>query len=168
MAKTAKAAEAKTEVENVITETVKNVQDAVKNVQEKIAVPAAAREFVARQAATAKERAETAHETAAKFNTNVEKAAVSFIGRYAAFNKGLIDMAAANVSHALVTVEKVSQAKSLSDAMQIQADYVRESAKANYDRVRDAAEVAKETVSEAAAAVRENAAKVWPYGNKAA
>ena len=159
---TAKATEAKaTETKNII-------MDTLESVQEKIAVPAAAREFVARQAATAQERAETVHDGAAKLNANVEKAAVSLIGSYANFTKGLIDMTAANVSHALATVEKVAAAKTLSDAMQIQADYVRESTKANYERVKNAAEVAKETVSEATASVRDNAAKVWPYGKKAA
>lgn len=167
MTKTTKTVEAKTE-ETVAATAKAKIMETLESVQEKIVVPAAAREFVARQAATAIERTETVHDSATKLNSNVEKAVVSLVGSYANFTKGLIDMTAANVEHALVTVEKVAAAKSLSDAMQIQADYVRESAKANYDRVRDAAEVAKETVSEAVTSVRDNAAKVWPYGKKAA
>jgi len=147
---------------------VSTIKETIESVQEKTVVPVAAREFLARTAATAKERAETVHETAAKFNSKAETAVVSMIGRYAAFNKGLLDMTMANVEHALVTVEKVSAAKSLTDAVQIQADYVRESAKVNYDRVRDAAEVARTTVSDAASSVRETAVNAWPYGKKAA
>lgn len=158
----AQATEAKaTEAKNII-------MDTIESVQEKIGVPSAAREFVARQAATAQERAESVHEGANKLNADVEKAAVSLIGSYAKFTQGLIDMSAANVTHALETVEKVAAAKSLSDAMQIQADYVRESAKANYERVKTAAETAKDTVSEVTAAARDNASKMWPYGKKAA
>ena len=144
------------------------IGETMKTMQKKIAVPAAAREFAARQAATAQERAEAVHEGATKLNANVEKAAVSFIGGYASFTRGLIDMTAANVAQAFATVEKVAAAKSLPDAMKIQSDYVRESAKANLERIQKAAEAAKETVSEATASARDTAAKVFSQGKKAA
>ena len=135
------------------------IMDAVENLQEKIAVPEAAREFVAQQAATAQARTEAAQEGAAKLNADAEKAAVSFVGNYANFTKSLIDMTAANVRHAFATVEKVAAAKTLPDAMKIQADFVRDSSKANLARLNDVSETAKASMEQVTATAREAAAK---------
>lgn len=135
--KTAKttAAEAKTYFDQV--------RESLESMQSKIEVPAAARDFVAKSAATAKERAESAHVGAGKFTDKAEKLTVSLVGGYANFLRGLLDATYANVQHGLETVEKIAAAKSVGEAAQIQADYVRESAKANFERVRDAADTAR-------------------------
>ena len=127
-----------------------------------------AREFVKRSAATAKERADSVHEGSLALNTNVEKALTGLVSGYASFLGNLADAAHANVEHALVTVEKVAAADSVSEAMKIQADFVRENTNANYERVRDAANASREMLVDGAASVRENLANVWPYGKKAA
>ncbi|AKH99960.1 Phasin protein [Hoeflea sp. IMCC20628] len=144
------------------------IMDAVENLQEKMVAPEAAREFVAQQAATVQARTEAAHEGAAKLNAEAEKAAVSFVGHYANFTKSLIDMTAANVRHAFETVEKVAGAKSLPDALKHQADFLRDSSKANFDRLKDVSETAKASMEQAAATAREAAAKAMNHGNKAA
>lgn len=127
-----------------------------------------AREFVKRSACSAKERAETIHEGSLKLNSNVEKAVTGFVSGYASFLNNIADATHANVEHALVTVEKVAAAGSISEALKIQADFVRENTTANFERVRDAANTSREMLVDGAATIRENAANVWPYGKKAA
>ncbi|MGJ8569955.1 MAG: phasin family protein [Hoeflea sp.] len=167
MTKTNKTSNAKTTAAH--TDDAKTIiMDAVENLQEKIAVPEAAREFVAQQAATVQARTEAVQEGAAKLNAEAEKAAVSFVGNYANFTKSLIDMTAANVRHAFETVEKVAGAKSLPDAMKIQAEFVRDSSKANLDRLKDVSETAKASMEQVTATAREAAAKAMAHGTKAA
>ncbi|MDP3895107.1 MAG: phasin family protein, partial [Mesorhizobium sp.] len=134
-AKTKSAAEAYTE----------SFGKAFEAVQGKMEVPAAARDFVVRTAETVKERAETVHSGAATVAGKAEQLATAFVGGYANFARGLIDASLSNVQHALSTVEKVATAKSLNEAIQIQSDYVRESARVNFDRVKSAAEIARTT-----------------------
>lgn len=145
-----------------------SVTEALENVQSKIEVPAAARDFVAKGASSAKERAETAHEGAIKFANGAEKLAASFVGGYANFTRGLIDATLANVQHALTTVEKVSGAKTINEAVQIQADFVRENASANLERVRGAAETARTVVTEGAKQVQTEVSKLYSFDKKAA
>ncbi len=127
-----------------------------------------AREFVKRTASSAKERAETIHEGSLKLNANMEQAMTGIVSGYASFLSNIADATHANVEHALVTVEKVAAAGSVSEALKIQADFVRENTTANFERVRDAANGSREMLAEGAATIRENAANAWPYGKKAA
>lgn len=138
------------------------------SVQSKIEVPAAARDFVKRGASTAKERAESVHAGAAKLTDGVEKIASSFVGGYANFARGLLDMTLANVQHGLSTVEKIAGAKSLTEAVQIQADFVRENASANMERVRGAADTVKTTVVDGAKTVQAEFAKIYSTEKQAA
>jgi hypothetical protein len=147
MAKTAKTA-------SVANDTMSSISEVIETVQSKMEVPAAARDFVKRTAATAQERAETVHTGFATATTKVENLATAFVGGYANFARGLVDASLSNVQHALSTVEKVAGAKSLNEVVQIQADYVRESAKANFDRVKNAAEIARTTVVDGAKTVQ--------------
>jgi hypothetical protein len=147
MAKTAKTA-------SVANDTMSSISEVIETVQSKMEVPAAARDFVKRTAATAQERAETVHTGIATATTKVENLATAIVGGYANFARGLVDASLSNVQHALSTVEKVAGAKSLNEVVQIQADYVRESAKANFDRVKNAAEIARTTVVDGAKTVQ--------------
>lgn len=127
-----------------------SITEAFETVQSKMEVPAAARDFVKRTANAAQERAESVHEGFATATTKVENFTTAFVGGYADFARGLVNASLANVQHALTTVEKVAGAKSLNEALQIQADYVRESARSNFERVKDIAEVARTTVVDGA------------------
>jgi len=147
MAKTAKTA-------SVAKDTMSSISEVIETVQSKMEVPAAARDFVKRTAATAQERAETVHSGIATATTKVESLATAFVGGYANFARGLVEASLSNVQHALSTVEKVAGAKSLNEVVQIQADYVRESAKTNFDRVKNAAEIARTTVVDGAKTVQ--------------
>lgn len=145
-----------------------SVSEAVQNAQAKLEVPAAARDFVTKNAATAKDRAESVHAGAIKFATGAENLAVSFVGGYANFVRGLFDATLANVEHTLDTVEKVAGAKSLSEAAQIQVDAVRESANANMERVRAAADTARTAVTDGAKEVQAQFSKFYGAEKKAA
>lgn len=144
------------------------VRDAFENVTSKFEIPTTARDFVARTASSAAERAEQAHATAGKLTDGAEKVAASFVGGYANFTRNLLDMTLANVQHTLATVEKVAGAKSLSEAVQLQADYVRDSTRANYERVRDAAESVRAVVADGAKTVQTEIGKIYDFGRKAA
>ena len=68
----------------------------------------------------------------------------------------------------LIYIAVVRWWKSLTEAAQIQVDFVRDSAAANYDEVRGAYDVARETVMDGAEAARTRAADMWPFAKKAA
>lgn len=160
MTKTVKSAPAKTYFASVT--------NALDTVQSKLEVPASARDFVKKGAATVSDRAETVHTGAIKFTNGAEKLAQSFVGGYANFARGLVDMTLANVKHTLTTVEKLSGAKSLNEAAKIQVDFVRENASANMERVRGAAETARTVVTEGAKEVQAELSKLYSFNKKAA
>lgn len=163
---TAKAEAAKTEA--AANTYFSSIQNALEGVSSKIEVPASAREFVQRTAASAKDRAETVHTGANKATETVEKFATSLVGGYANFTRGLLDATLANVQHALTTVEKVAAAKSVNEAIQLQADYVRESANANIERVKNAAETAKTALVDGAKSAQAELSKLYSADKKAA
>lgn len=131
-------------------------------------VPAAARDFVAGQAATAQARVEDARKGATELNAQAGNAAMSLAGTYAGFAKTMIDISAANAGHALSAAEKLATAKTLPEAMQIQADFVRDSASANFDRFREMTDTARQTASELAATTQGSALKAWSLTKTAA
>lgn len=159
---------AKTETAAAANSYFSSIKETLETVQGKMEVPAAARDFVVRTASTAKERAESVHAGAAKLTNGAEKVATAFVGGYANFTRGLLDMTLANVQHTLATVEKVAGAKSLNEAVQIQADFVRENASANMERVRGAAETARTVVVDGAKTVQAEISKIYSSEKKAA
>ena len=126
------------------------------------------REFVRRYAATAKERSDDLYENTNKFNSGLESAMTRVASGYVSILGGFAAATHDNVNLALTTVEKLANAKSVSEAVRIQSDYVRENTTANIARVREATEVVREVAGDSASMVRENVSKVWPYGQKAA
>lgn len=150
------------------TGTFAQVRETIENVQKNIEVPAAAREFVQRSAATGRERAESVHSGATKLANGYEKLGVTLVGGYAAIARGLIDATHANVQHGLETVEKLALAKSLNEAVQIQADYVRENARANYERAKEAFEAARASVMDGVGTVQAEVGTFYNFGKKAA
>ena len=127
-----------------------------------------ARDFVKRTAASAKERSDSLYEGSEKFNSGLEKVLTRAVSGYVGILGNIAEATHANVDHTLSTVEKLAGAKSMSEAAQIQADFVRDNASANVERARDALNTTRDVVAEGASAVRENVAKVWPLGQKAA
>jgi len=151
--------------------TQKKIADAV-NAEEIISntskIADSTREFVKRSAASAKERSDTFYDNSTKLNSGLEKALGRAVTGYVGFLGNIAEAAHANVTHALTTTEKLAAAKTLSEAAQIQADYIRENTSANVERVRDAVSTTREVLMEGVEVVRENASKAWPYGKEAA
>ncbi|MEM7545736.1 MAG: phasin family protein [Pseudomonadota bacterium] len=127
-----------------------------------------AREYVQRTAASAKERSDNAYEGVSKFNNGLEKTLSRAVVGYVGILGEVAEAAHANVNHALATVEKVAQAKSLSEAAQIQVDFVRENTTANYDRARAAFDATRDVVTEGYNSIREGASDMMPSTKKAA
>ena len=149
----------------------KKIADAVKAediIENTSKISASAREFVKRSAASAKERSDNLYEGSTKLNSGLEKALTRAVTGYVGFLGNIAQATHANVNHALTTAEKIAAAKTLAEAAQIQADFVRENTSANIDRVREAVNTSRELVMEGVEVARENASKVWPYGKKAA
>src|SRR5262245_41331236 len=142
------------------------IQQAIESAQGKFEVPAAARDFVIKTASSAKEQAETVHTNVANAAKTAETFATSLVGGFASVTRGLLDASFANVQHTLSTVEKVAGAQSLKEAVQINADFVRESARANYERVRVAADTVKSVVTEGTEKAQAEFSRF--YGKKAA
>ena len=130
-------------------------------------VAESAREIVRRSAATAKERSDDAFEGATKFNSGLENAMNRVVGGYVTILGGIATATHDNVNRALTTVEKLANAKSMTEAVRIQSDYVRENTTANIENVRVAANVTRDVMMDGAAAVRENVTKAWPYSKAA-
>ena len=127
-----------------------------------------ARDYVARTAAAAKDRSDSAFENVTEYNKSVESTLNRVARGYVSILDGFARVSHDNVKHALTTVEKLAAAKSLTETAQIQVDFVRDSAAANYDEVRGAYDVARETVMDGAEAARTRAAGMWPFAKKAA
>ncbi len=126
------------------------------------------REFVRRSAATAKDRSDAIYEGTETVNDTLENAMTKVVGGYVSVLGGMARVAHANVNRALTTVEKLANAKSVSEAVRIQSDYVRENTTANFAEVRNAAGTTREVLGDGIEAAREQASKMWPYGKKAA
>ena len=142
--------------------------EAVKEESRVSQIADSARDYVLKTTATAKDRTDSAYEGVEEFNKGVESTMNRFVSGYVNFLGGVARVSHENVKHALTTVEKVAAAKSLSEAAQIQVDYVRESAAANYDTARAAFDEVRETVTEGAEAVRARATTMWSKDEKKA
>ncbi|MDF1607808.1 phasin family protein [Hoeflea sp. YIM 152468] len=172
MTKTTKTSSAKTTAANpdaAATGDAKTIiMNAVENLHDTIAVPEAAREFVAQQAAKVQEHTEATREGVAEFNAQAEKSAVSFIASYTDFTKTLFDMTAANVRDSFAAMEKLAAAKSLPDALKLQSEFVRDNSKANFERFMQVSQTAGNAITHSTATAREAAAKAWSNASKAA
>lgn len=137
-----------------------DVRETTSNVATKVAE--GAREFMRRSALTAKERSDTAYETAEKFNDNVETAMNRAVSGYVALLDGVAKAAHEDVTRALTTVEKLAGARSVSEAVSIQTAYVRENTTANIERLRGAYGVTRDMVADGASTVRERVSSAMP------
>lgn len=149
--------------------TAKKAAEAVTEESNRVAqIADQARDYVQRTAHAAKDRTDSAYESVGEFNKGVESTMNRLVRGYVSILEGAARVSHENVKHALVTVEKVAAAKSLSEAAQIQVDFVRESAAANYDTARAAFDEVRETVTEGAEAVRARATTMWSKEEKKA
>ncbi|NNE52283.1 MAG: hypothetical protein HKN30_07765 [Sulfitobacter sp.] len=127
-----------------------------------------AREFVKRSAETAHERAEGIYESTKTYNSQLENTLKRAATGYTNMLGGIFDAAFANVNHTLAAVEKLAEAKTASEAMKIQADYVREHSAQNMEHIRSAYDYVRDVAAENVGSVREGYAKMWQSSDKKA
>ena len=127
-----------------------------------------AREYVARTAASVKERNDSAYEGVTKLNSGIEKTMTRFVGGYVGLMGEMAKAAHEDVAKALTTVEKVAHAKSFTEAAQAQVDFYRDYATTNYDRAQTVVAAGRDMLNEGVETIREGASDVWPFGKKAA
>ncbi|MEM7240883.1 MAG: phasin family protein [Pseudomonadota bacterium] len=126
-----------------------------------------ARDLVKRSSANAKDRTDGIYDASKKYNTNLETFLVRAAKGYTDVLGNIADAAYANVNHSIATAEKLAEAKSVSEAVQIQLDFVREYASNNLENVRASYGYVQEQVTENSQFVRENAMNLF-NANKAA
>lgn len=119
-----------------------------------------AREMVKRSTSTVQERADDIFTTSKKYNANLENTLVRAAHGYANILGSIAEAAYVNVNRGIATAEKLAEAKSISDAMQIQADYVREQSTCSLNNARSAFEYVRDVVTENGEALRDNATKI--------
>lgn len=120
-----------------------------------------ARELVKRSTATAKERTDDVYNSTKKYNADLESMLVRAAHGYVNILGSIAEAAYVNVNRGINTAEKLAGAKSISDAMQIQTDYVREQTTCSVNNARSAMEYVRDVVAENGEMVRENATKMW-------
>ncbi|MEM7213450.1 MAG: hypothetical protein AAF479_16465 [Pseudomonadota bacterium] len=127
-----------------------------------------ARDYVSRTACAAKERTDSAYERVGEFNKGVESTLTRAIQGYVSVLDGIARVNHENVNRALATVEKTAAATSYVEAAQIQVDFVRDAASANYETAREAIEQVRETVTDGVQSLTERASEIWSSTQKAA
>lgn len=126
-----------------------------------------AREMVKRSTATAKERADNVYTSTKKYNADVENVLVRAAHGYANILGSVAEAAYVNVKRGISAAEALAEAKTFSEALQIQTDYVREQSQCSLDNARSAVAYVRDVVTENGEALRNNATKMW-QGSKAA
>ena len=117
-------------------------------------IPAAARDFVQRTAATAKDRAASAQAGAEHVATALQDAVNVSVNGYALLGRSLLQGAYQNVEATLGMVEKLAGAKCLGDATGVYLDFIRDYGKANVEQVRATADIIRKGYADSDKAVR--------------
>jgi len=150
--------------ENTMFDTVKDafapVTDAFKNFQN-MEVPEAAREFVKKQAETAKVRAADVYAGSEKVTAAIETAVADSVSEAAKISR--------NIQHALFQdaeaffagIDKLASAKSINEAVQIQSDLARAHGEVVVSRAKSTTEYLGKLVANGAKTAQDNLAKVY-------
>jgi phasin len=145
-------------------ETVKSafapVTDALKNLQN-MEVPEAAREFVKKQAETAKERAADLHAGSEKVTAAIETAVAGSVTEAAKISRNIQHAIYQDAEAFFAGIDKLASAKSLTEAVQIQSDMVRARGEAFVSRAKATTEYFGKLVTEGAKTAQDNFSKVY-------
>ena len=136
------------------------VTDAFKNFQN-LEVPEAAREFVKKQAETAKERAADIHAGSGKVTAAIETAVAGSVTEAAKISRNIQDAIYQDAEAFFAGIDKLASAKSLTEAVQIQSDMVRARGEAFVSRAKATTEYFGKLVSEGAKTAQDNFSKVY-------
>jgi phasin len=148
--------------------TYESIVKSLSDLQSKFELPEAAREFLKRSAATAKDRATDMHAGANKVTGMVEGAIINTVTQVADINRELFALAHEDAQAAFAAVEKLAGAKSLSEAYQLQVDYLRDRAEVGMSRAKNVAEFVSEKATDGMKSMQDGFSKVANFSKQAA
>ena len=123
-------------------------------------------DFVKRTTATAKERTDGLYDNSKRYGADLESMLVRAARGYVDVLSNIADAAYANANHTYATAEKLADAKSVSETIQIQADFVRERSSKTAEDLRSAFEYTRDVVTTNTEALRDNAKQMWKSGQE--
>jgi len=136
------------------------VTEAFKNLQN-LEVPEAAREFVKKQAETAKERAADFYAGSEKASEVIESAVTGSVSEAAKIGRNIQQAMYQDAEAFFAGVDKLASAKSFNEAVQIQSDLLRAHGETIVSRAKASTEYFGKLVSEGAKTAQDNFAKVY-------
>src|SRR5579864_8631233 len=136
------------------------VTDAFKNFQN-LEVPEAAREFVKKQAETAKERAADLFAGSEKATDAIETAVAGSVSEVAKISRNIQQAIYQDAEAFFAGIDKLASAKSLNEAVQIQSDLLRSRGEVFVSRAKASSEYLSKLVAEGAKSAQDNFAKVY-------
>ena len=134
--------------------------DALKNLQN-LEVPEAAREFVKKQAETAKVRAADLHAGSEKVTAAIETAVAGSVSEAAKISRNIQDALYQDAEAFFAGIDKLASAKSLNEAVQIQSDMVRARGEVLVSRAKASSEYLGKLVADGAKTAQDNFSKVY-------
>ncbi|MCA1456639.1 phasin [Bradyrhizobium sp. BRP22] len=131
------------------------------NKLQNLEVPEAAREFVKKQAETAKVRAADLHAGSEKVTAVIESAVAGSVSEAAKISRNIQEAFYQDAEAFFNGIDKLASAKSLNEAVQIQSDLVRARGEAFVSRAKASTEYLGKLVTEGARSAQDNFAKVY-------
>jgi phasin len=145
---------------NTVKEAFAPVTDALKNIQN-MEVPEAAREFVKKQAETAKERAADFYAGSEKATDAIETAVAGSVSEAAKISRNIQQALYQDAAAFFAGIDRLASAKSLNEAVQIQSDMLRARGEVLVSRAKASTEYLGKLVADGAKTAQDNFAKVY-------
>lgn len=136
------------------------VTEAFKNFQN-LEVPEAAREFVKKQAETAKERAADFYAGSEKASEVIESAVAGSVSEAAKIGRNIQQAIYQDAEAFFAGVDKLASAKSINEAVQIQSELLRAHGETLVSRAKASSEYLGKLVTEGAKTAQDNFSKVY-------
>jgi phasin len=124
-------------------------------------VPEAAREFVKKQAETAKERAADFYAGSEKASEVIESAVAGSVSEAAKISRNVQQALFQDVEAFFAGVDKLASAKSINEAVQIQSDLLRARGEVFVSRAKASTEYLGKLVTDGAKTAQDNFSKVY-------
>ncbi|THD47057.1 MAG: phasin [Bradyrhizobium sp.] len=124
-------------------------------------VPEAAREFVKKQAETAKERAADLQAGSEKVTAAIETAVAGSVSEAAKISRNIQDAIYQDAEAFFAGIDKLASAKSLNEAVQIQSDMLRARGEVLVSRAKASTEYLGKLVADGAKTAQDNFTKVY-------
>jgi phasin len=136
------------------------VTEAFKNFQN-LEVPEAAREFVKKQAETAKERAADFYAGSEKASEVIESAVTGSVSEAAKIGRNIQQAIYQDAEAFFAGVDRLASAKSINEAVQIQSELLRAHGETLVSRAKASGEYLGKLVTEGAKTAQDNFSKVY-------